>query len=587
MSRKLTSFVFFKNTPLIDFQNTIYFQSNAERDNFFLNQNRYNAFKMENIRFNFIRDRGTVRLQIPYEDIQGVNYCTFISDFEPNRRYYAYVLGYEYLNNVNVELVEVSLMVDVIMTFCQGDVLESFSNLSIERQHLSETNYQLRLPELKNNGDVLKTNTKAYVKTETFPFTEFYVLIQSTVNLQKPYGTVDSPEIHSSDGQVIDKVTSPVNLYVCELEWFNPFMEMMDEYPWITQNFKKISLIPKTFISEQMLTAIAIDLPIPFGHMYRFMNNKESQKFNNSDIDYSMTELYDLFNLDSTDDKHLFRSEYTTTELYSWDGQQVFLDNGFLPERFGLRVIITAIVGYVNQIVFFPLNYKWQKDVPDGDNLYLDGTFLNDAIVFSNFDELPILIDNYNLALAQNANKRALTESKLITNRIENVFDSSADLKDRFFDAASILSNFSISGLFGKFTDEYEYYRTQKAEFADLALNAPTVTSQTNGNSFQIAHDIFGVTVKFSAPTSQEWEKIKVYYKKFGYETMDDNSDLDDTRSMTICNYVKFKGSYIIPDLDVSLMEMVKAQFENGVRLWHNNGTDNPMNQDLLLNVLR
>ena len=74
---KLTNFRFFKNTTLIDFQNTIHFGSNSERDAFFLEGNHYPELNVQNMDFNFIRDRSTIDLPVSYDAMRGVNYCTF------------------------------------------------------------------------------------------------------------------------------------------------------------------------------------------------------------------------------------------------------------------------------------------------------------------------------------------------------------------------------------------------------------------------------------------------------------------------------------------------------------------------------
>ena len=149
-----------------------------------------------------------------------------------------------------------------------------------------------------------------------------------------------------------------------------------------------------------------------------------------------------------------------------------------------------------------------------------------------------------------------------------------------------MISNLSPSNLFGKFNDEYEYYRTQKAEQADLALETPTITSQTTGNSFNIANKMFGIHFKYSKPSNSEMNKIKKYYKLFGYQVNDQSAMLDSIDSMSICNYVQFSGSWSIPHADVAIIEMMKAQFENGVRFWHNNNTPNPMTQNVLNNKM-
>ena len=106
---KQTRFRFFKNTPLIDFQNTIHFSSNSERDRFFLEGGHYPELSVKSEDFNFIRDRSSLIIDVPYSQMAGVNYCTFKSDFEPTR-FYAYVIDYEYLND---KAIRVNLLVEI------------------------------------------------------------------------------------------------------------------------------------------------------------------------------------------------------------------------------------------------------------------------------------------------------------------------------------------------------------------------------------------------------------------------------------------------------------------------------------------
>lgn len=581
---KKTTFTFFKNTPLIDFQNTIHFPSNAERDHFFLEGGHYSTLDLETREFNYIRSKSTIDIPIDYSDMRGVNYCTFISDFEPTR-YYAYVVSYEYIQDGNVR---VYLMIDPIMTYTQGSVLQNIPNLTIQRQHLTKTNYDRHLWELKNNGDILKTSTKSYFAGDRVIFDDLLVIISSSADLQTDFGDVDDPKIKTSYGKMFDKVTSPLNLYACDIEDFNKLMLALSPYPWISQNIKSMSLIPKIFMEDNLsLLTFASNITLAgVDYLYQVtgINTKKATLLQElTEISYSMDELYELFELDPVNDQHLLRDEYTTTELYNYSGGQLFIDNGQLNRFRGLDIQADIITGYTTEMMVYVEGYR----IDGGIYQERGGAYLNDSLVFSQFDDLPMLIDNFNLSLAKSANQRELAESKLVTNRLENVMNPNADLKDRFFNAASLVSNFSIDNMFGKFTDEYEFYRTQKAEQADLALETPTITQQTTGNSFNIANNIFGIHLKFSKPSQTEMDKIKKYYKLFGYEINDSSNRLNPVDSMTICNFVQFKGSWTIPHADVALIEMMKAQFENGVRLWHNNNTPNPMNQNTLENVMR
>ena len=577
----LTDFVFFKNTPLIDFQNTIHFNSNSERDHHFLNGGHYPTIKFGGVRFNFIRDRSTIRINVKYEDMLGVNYCTFKSDFE-GIRYYAYVIEYKYINE---NTIEVHLLIDGIMTFTQGSVLERLPNLDIQRQHLSKSNYDKNIWELKNNDDILKTNTKHYFKTEKVIFKELIVLISSSVNLKDDFGDQDNPNMKTSNGKTFDRITSPLNLYACDLNDFNRLMKSLEAYPWISQNIKSMSLIPKVFM-EDNLKKVNFDSNDSLSHV-DYLYTISGIKTNKTEIladlipvSYTPDKLMELFGLDKVEDRHLLRNEYTTTELYNYSGGALLVDNGQLNLDTGLSYMVDIVTGYHNEMKLYIDRYRVEKGVKEG-------SYLNDSLTFDTFDDMPMLIDTFGLSMAKTANQRQLTESKLLTNQVSSLTDSSANLKDRFMNAASLASNLSPSNLFGKFTDEYDYYRQQKAEHADMALETPSISEQTTGNSFNIANDNFGIHIKYSKPTQSELDKIKKYYKLFGYQVNDKSSFLDPVNSMTICNYLQFRGSWYIRDIDVSINEMMKAQFENGVRFWHANGSPNPMTQNSLNNKMR
>lgn len=577
---KLTHFTFFKNTPLIDFQNTIHFNSNQERDDFFLKGRHYPTLEITHNDFNWIRNMSTVVLNVKYSDMSGVNYCTFKSGFE-STRFYAYVINYEYLND---HAVRVYLLIDGIMTYTQGHVLETLPNLNITRQHLSRTRYDNLAFELKNNSDVLKTDTKYYFKTDKMIFTDLIVLMQSSVDLEGNFGTVDEPKMETSSGRQFDRVTSPLNLYACDIDDFNRFMRKISKFSWIAQNITSLSLIPKIFM-ENNLTKINFDSSESLqgvDYLYRITGTGTRKIELDSDlqkISKTMDQLYSEFGLDKNEDKHLLRSEYATIEIYNYSGDSLLVDCGQLNEQIGLSLAGDIITGYHNELKIYINRYRTHGGV-------VSGSYINDSITFDRFDDMPMLIDNAQLGLAKTANQRAYTESKLLTNQVKTIADGNADIKDRFINAASLASNFSPTNLFGKFADEQDYYKQQKAEQLDLALETPSITNQSNGNSFNIANRNFGIHIKYTKPTENELRKIKKYYKLFGYEVNEKSEKLGLVNSMSICNYLQFSGSWTINNADVSIIEMMKAQFENGVRLWHNNNTPNPMTQDVINNKI-
>lgn len=586
MAYKTTEFVFFYNTPFTDYQNTVHFSSNAERDDYFLNENHFKAFSFTKMPFNFIRDRSQVKVMMSWEEAQGMNYCTFISDFE-DRRYYAFVNAIEYLNDKTIQL---TLVIDTIMTYTQGTTLENIQSVNVLRQHLPKSTYEYMLPTLRNNDDVLKASNKYYVSNFLEEFGDNYVLFQSSADLSKDFGTKKEPNLDTSKGITYDEITSPVNLYVMAYDDFNTFMDKMSKYPWITQNFQKIQLIPEKFIDSNDLVDVTTQEDIT--GLMTLKDGATSNQWTLNDLSVSFDTLQSFIGVSQQDElRHLVRNEYLTVELYSWNGDTLLIDAGKIRTDTGLEFRTKSIIGYHNEVRVYPVDYN-SGDIEqpikatDGQTLIDTGSFLNTAMTFDSFAEVPILIDNGILGQSQQANRVKNAESKLVTNRMDNIANGS-DPKSKFYDTASIISNISPTQLFSKFNDEYDFYKDKKAEYKDLALQPPTTTSSKMGNAFQIANRMNGLTMKIGAPSSADVETIAKYYAMFGYEINDPYTQIEPLDSMTVCNYLKISGTYTIAGIDATLIDQMKALLESGIRFWHNDGTNNPMQQNIQQNRFR
>lgn len=585
MAMKTTEFVFFYNTPFTDYQNTVHFSSNSERDKYFLNGNHFSALSYRNTPFNFIRDRSQVKVYMTWEEAQGINYCTFISDFE-DRRYYAFVNAIEYLNDKTIQL---TLVIDTIMTYTQGNVLENLQSVNVLRQHLPRKSYEYMLPTLRNNDDILKASNKYYVANFLEQFGGNYVLFQSSADLSKEFGTKKEPNLDSSKGITYDFITSPVNLYVMTYQDFNSFMDKMSKFPWITQNFQKIQLIPEKFINSNDLVNVKTKEDIK--GLKTLKDGATSNQWTLNDLTVSFDTLQSFIGVSQDELRHLVRNEYVTIELYSWNGDALLIDAGKVRTNTGLKFRTRSIIGYHNEVRVYPVDYN-SGDVEqpikanNGKTLIDKGSFLNTAMTFDSFAEVPILIDNGILGQSQQANRVKNAESKLITNRAKNIATGS-DPKSKFYDSASIISNISPTQLFSKFNDEYDFYKDQQAEYKDLALQPPSTTSSEMGNAFQIANSINGLTMKISVPSVADVETIAKYYFMFGYEINDPYTKIEPIDSMTVCNYLRISGTYTINGIDPTLIDQMKALLESGVRFWHNDGSNNPIEQNIQQNKFR
>lgn len=579
---RLTEFEFYYNTPFTDFQNFIHFSSNQERDEFF--DTHYQSLKYtQPKRWDFVKDRLILNSTLTTQQTYGLNYCRFRNDYDNNRWYYAYVMQSEYVND---HVTQLQLVLDPVTTFMQGDFTKNIGRVEVKRQTVTNALFQKYKDYLMTNGDVLAF-PKRYTHQAIESWKEFFVIFTSSVSLTNDFGTEENPTLKTSTGQTYDRIVSPVDLYcVSSQSDFSNLMKVLSDYPWIAQNIGNVAIVPAEAVDESDLSMItdAKNDKINNAGIYRFKNNGKTASFELKSLRFEKSQLNTLFGFDANIPEWALREEYSNIELDSWDGQTLSLAPNFLPTS-GLTMMCQCMFGYHNEMRIFPDQYK-DGGSNDVTGLYR-GTYANNAIIFSVFDDIPILIDNYKLSKAQTAHQRALTNDRQISNRIQDVFDNSKSLKDRFFNAVSL-----TTGLIGgvarnatnQFTSEWEYYRDQQAKFADLAISAPSVGQQNNSQSFNIAKNIFGVTVKFSSIGKANMRQVLRYYNTFGFSFGGQMVELEKPDSLPMMNYYQFGGNWNLRDVPSQFMQQLKIQLENGIKLWKNDGSDNPFIKDTVNN---
>lgn len=575
MARKLTEITFYQNTPFTDFQNYIDFGSNEKRDVFF---DRHYDPQIIRLDFNMVRDRLTLRVGASVANWKYLSECNYLSfvNFYDGIRYYCQVTESKYVNN---NVTELYLVVDGLMTFCQGGIEKYAKNVTIERQHLPKNVFEDNLDAIRLDKDVLSFGSRKYIHQENYSLKDLVVVFRSSVNLASDFGTIDSPKVVSSTGITYDKIVSPQNLYMTPYNKFNDFMKEIEKYPWITQNITSVLLVPQKMLDSGKFTKVDMKTG-NFDNLYKFNNNGESKNIGEiTELSKSYDELNKIFGTQGHPE--LLKNGYCNIELTNFQGQSMDVDVGLLDFRNGFKIMADVIIGYSNQMYFYIKGYKSRNENSVGN--IPEGSYIEDGIAFSKFDSAPLLTDNYRLDYASSANQRNLAKNNQFTGQLQNVMDNNASIQDRFFSAVSLTSNASAGAIMGKMTDEWQYYRKLNAELADKKLTPPSVSAMSTENSFPVKQGFFGLTVKYSRINDTDFNIAKNYYAQYGYSWAS-TGNLYSTNSMKYLNYVKFTGNWIINDRHVpqSIMEQIRAQFANGVKIWHNpDGLANPFKQDI------
>lgn len=563
---KLSTFKLFKNTNFVDMQNTLHFNSNEERDAWF------DSYFTETIEFanpfNFRYDRGIVKIPKVMNELQGYNYCRFVDGWD-NKVYYAFIIKTTYLNDRTTQL---DLVIDTVMTFTQGNVLETLSNVEVIRQHLPLRTLKGREEYLRTCNDILPTSTMMFIDPSKFTtdnstgvqFNDFMYIIQSAVELDGEFGTEDKPKMNTAVGGTYDGNTSAISLYLVSSEDLDSLLTTLSEYPWITQNFKTIVKVPSMFFELSELNT----QDCKGVHLY-VLDGNNSSNILTTPFDLTKSKIKEVLGLKEFED-YLVRDQVINCYLTDYRGNQLNFESGKIKDD--NTIYAASVLGAFNEIDIYSLEYG-QRETNDTTH----GFYRDNQMTISTFDNVPVMIDNYKLNKANTAYGRQLDNSRQLSGRLSTVTSSGSSVKDRLFNAISVYSNVFSGGLAGSpakavglFGDEYEYYRNQKAQFNQWKISPPTVSEGGYTNSVLDKTGDYGIWLKVSTINNDELNSLRRYYGAFGHEAMNNDNRIYNVNSMSKANWVQFKGNYWINDIDRELFDQLKTLFEGGVRLWHN-----------------
>lgn len=643
-----THFVFYSNTPLTNLSKYMHFNSFKERDDFFDNSmDKYRILDISSRNFNMVRDRLTVNITYDFDRgtfdnnktfvdyMWGVNYCYFF-DENSRMRYYCQVVKTEYVNDA---VTRFYLAVDVMTTFFQGNFANKIGSVHILRQHLTNERYSNSIYELSNRDSLrvsppriifqdhlqLARSYRATKKEGELAYEQdtrnLWLVFQCSSDLSSDFGNIDAPKLVTSSGSIYDYVTSPVDIYCIRMIDGNALFKKLGDYPWIQQNIKTINIIPENFIDETDITLVSGKTIKADSKLYRLNNHATSDIKDKSGIDelnlsfskitYIINSKYDLI---LEEEKHLYNSSYFKFYCTNWAGSSVELLPEKLPEG-NLTWNIQSIIGYDNKISMFPTGYNSNDENDKKGTININvpiGEYLNSSLLFTSWDTLPVLIDNYKMSLSNTAYDRKMAEENKLSSQFDNLMNGTYDgsLGGRLYSGMNVANTVfggAISGgmqgarfgpagalvgasagiagnLIGNWKSEYEYYRNLKATQDQMKIATPTVINASMGNAFGYKNGVFGVSVKLYSASKEDLKRALKYHRTVGYE-WDYYEELSDINSMSHINYVQFDGEWSMEDVPTEFQKIAKELFKQGVSLYHNpDKVANPFGQDVLLN---
>ncbi len=318
-----------------------------------------------------------VNVDLPYSEARKYNYCIVTNNRQLDENDEPYTLYYfiTQTDYANPSTTVLTCDLDVWTTrfdefeWVNGYVERSSIGL-VNKPLVDAENYPQALnmyctqPDGVSTGDMYYTfavDTYSIDRPASADDSDSWVSIVSTASLETDPGTVDNPTLKTAKGGKFDGVFSGCEVYFVKSSQFTQFMQVIAEYPWVSQCIISISSVPSKLMPSDSVELV----PIFNGKFngYRLTDASNNTWDNDSlppqlgIIDVSKLKSDDRFNASTEPYRHIDKLNaypYAVIELTSsFSGQSVFLK----PECLGsnttaLRYIACAVQPFLSCAVF-------------------------------------------------------------------------------------------------------------------------------------------------------------------------------------------------------------------------------------------
>lgn len=560
-----TTVYFLANTGIENYSNEIDFNNDGEQRDWFMSKVSF----MRND-YRFLRKESAIDVNLNVETLYNIDYVMYRNNNFNGRMIYCFVTNIEYIAD---ETTRVYVEVDAWQTF-QFDI--SFGKSFIVRQHENEfrnnvvSSHNVLFENLWPEG-LDYGNDYITVHTMTHFWSGFQILIASSVDLELNYGDIENPQLHTSKGGVIDGVPSALDYYIVESgSKLQSLLNEISDKPWVGQCLQSLTIVPNE------LGAMGTPVTTPGGvSIKKIPDGFKSPANPNSS---SLTKVLNYFG-EFEHDK-LYSYPYSFIELSSWNGQNFIIRPEALPMTPSPQLNIARVnfVGTNPRLSYFVRDYNGDYDNGFEINGYDlgSGEVLSAGVTYGNFPQFPIMIDNYLLYQANNANSFELSRNIANYNKKEGMVVGGIET------GANILSNILSGNLGGIVSSAWSggksIYQSQKnneielrklsAKIQDTEITPPSFAGTSGGDAFNISNGIGGYTLKWKTIRPQYRERLSEYFTRYGYVT--NKIDYPVYTGNKNFNYIQTSDIVIKGNIPTNYIDIIRGMFNNGVTMWHN-----------------
>lgn len=267
-----------------------------------------------------------------------------------------------------------------------------------------------------------------------------------------------------------------------------------------------------------------------------------------------------------TNESKLLMYPYTCTVLSDLKGNQTILKNEYINGK-NLKVFALGSLGTSSKVAYGVLDYL------QNDNFI---SKLQNAIVSTNPNEIPIVTDYLSAFLQGNRNSLANQKNSIIFNQGMNRAQSATNII-----TSATYGNFAgasggvIDGLKSEGNSMLKI-QAQQAKIADIDNTPPSLSSLGGNTNFDFGNGVSGLFVIKKQIKIEYIKRLKNFFKMFGYKV--NELKVPNIHTREHFNYVQTSNCFIKGDFNQEDKVQIMKIFDNGITLWH---TDDVGNYDL------
>jgi hypothetical protein len=254
----------------------------------------------------------------------------------------------------------------------------------------------------------------------------------------------------------------------------------------------------------------------------------------------------------TTSESKLMMYPYCVTVLDDLKGNRIEIKNEYI-EGSELEVRVRGSLGTSNKVSYSVENYLKgsELDYEEGNKVAIEN-----AVVNSNPNDLPILNDYLSAFLQGNRNT-------LQVNRESMIFNAFTGLAGAAFGGGLG----ALGGLAATGGNSYFQIASLNAKLRDISNTPPNLASLGGNVQFEFGHGFSGLFVIKKQITKEYQTQLEQFFKMYGYKV--NALKVPNLRTREHFNYVQTEGVKIKGNIPSEQLQELANIFDSGVTIWH------------------